>query len=161
MSHKITFSADGDSDRPWVAPRDLPGISGEELLRRTCQTLGLEAPVYGEDVHVGAGGPATGFRVRLPKWTKDVVFDTRTGEIAFDNYSDYTAEHPDVLSGKYRVGHAGRWGDIEKLDWFCLEYTRHVNAYLMETVKSQALSQGQFVQEVECTPERMVLEIDV
>ena len=84
-----------------------------------CQRLGLEAPVPGTVTLFAA--EATGLLVRLPGWIYPAVFDTRSGQVRFDNYG-------------------GRWGEQVQLD-------RFLQAYAVEKATLEARRKGHTVTE--------------
>ncbi len=81
-----------------------------------------------------------GYEVKLQGWSSAAIFRCdETGEMFADNYSDYHDErqidavtglridgtgdvHPDVASGKKRVGDDGKWGNIRELDYLQAAY---------------------------------------
>ena len=86
-------------------------------VQAACQRLGLEAPVLGTVTLFAT--EATGLLVRLPGWIYPVVFDTRSGQVRFDNYG-------------------GRWGEQVQLD-------RFLQAYAVEKTKIEARRKGHSV----------------
>jgi hypothetical protein len=84
-----------------------------------CQRLGLEAPVPGTVTLFAA--EATGLLVRLPGWIYPAVFDTRSGQVRFDNYG-------------------GRWGEQVQLD-------RFLQAYAVEKATLEARRKGHTITE--------------
>jgi len=86
-------------------------------VQAACQRLGLEAPVLGTVTLFAT--EATGLLVRLPDWIYPVVFDTRSGQVRFDNYG-------------------GRWGEQVQLDQF-------LQAYAVEKTKIEARRKGHIV----------------
>jgi len=84
-----------------------------------CQRLGLEAAVPGTVTLFAA--EATGLLVRLPGWIYPAVFDTRSGQVRFDNYG-------------------GRWGEQVQLD-------RFLQAYAVEKATLEARRKGHTVTE--------------
>jgi hypothetical protein len=86
-------------------------------VQAACQRLGLEAPVLGTVTLFAT--EATGLLVRLPDWIYPVVFDTRSGQVRFDNYG-------------------GRWGEQVQLD-------RFLQAYAVEKTKIEARQKGHTV----------------
>ena len=86
-------------------------------VQAACQRLGLEAPVLGTVTLFAT--EATGLLVRLPDWIYPVVFDTRSGQVRFDNYG-------------------GRWGEQVQLD-------RFLQAYAVEKTKIEARRKGHIV----------------
>jgi hypothetical protein len=83
--------------------------------------LKLPAPRYVTNYRI-AGQPVSGQLVELPGWQKGTVFDTESGEVFFDNYSDYTEDHTLVKQGVKQPGDDGRWGNIRELHRFVDEY---------------------------------------
>jgi hypothetical protein len=86
-------------------------------VQAACQRLGLEAPVLGTVTLFAT--EARGLLVRLPDWIYPVVFDTRSGQVRFDNYG-------------------GRWGEQVQLD-------RFLQAYAVEKTKIEASRKGHTV----------------
>ena len=86
-------------------------------VQAACQRLGLEAPVLGTVTLFAT--EARGLLVRLPGWIYPVVFDTRSGQVRFDNYG-------------------GRWGEQVQLD-------RFLQAYAVEKTKIEARRKGHTV----------------
>ena len=86
-------------------------------VQAACQRLGLEAPVPGTVTLFAT--EARGLLVRLPGWIYPVVFDTRSGQVRFDNYG-------------------GRWGEQAQLD-------RFLQAYAVEKTKIEARRKGHTV----------------
>ena len=88
-------------------------------VQAACQRLGLDAPVLGTITLFAT--EASGLLVRLPGWIYPVVFDTRSGQVRFDNYG-------------------GRWGEQVQLDQF-------LQAYAVEKTKIEARRKGHTVTE--------------
>ena len=88
-------------------------------VQAACQRLGLEAAVLGTVTLFAA--EATGLLVRLPGWIYPAVFDTRSGQVRFDNYG-------------------GRWGEQVQLD-------RFLQAYAVEKATLEARRKGHTVTE--------------
>ena len=88
-------------------------------VQAACQRLGLDAPVLGTVTLFAT--EATGLLVRLPEWIYPVVFDTRSGQVRFDNYG-------------------GRWGEQVQLD-------RFLQAYAVEKATLEARRKGHTVTE--------------
>ena len=88
-------------------------------VQAACQRLGLDAPVSGTVTLFAT--EATGLLVRLPGWIYPVVFDTRSGQVRFDNYE-------------------GRWGEQAQLD-------RFLQAYAVEKATLEARRKGHTVTE--------------
>ena len=86
-------------------------------VQEACQRLGLDAPVLGTITLFAT--EASGLLVRLPGWIYPVVFDTRSGQVRFDNYG-------------------GRWGEQVQLD-------RFLQAYAVEKTKIEARRKGHTV----------------
>ena len=86
-------------------------------VQAACQRLGLEAPVLGTVTLFAT--EASGLLVRLTGWIYPVVFDTRSGQVRFDNYG-------------------GRWGEQVQLD-------RFLQAYAVEKTKIEARRKGHTV----------------
>ena len=86
-------------------------------VQEACQRLGLDAPVLGTVTLFAT--EASGLLVRLPGWIYPVVFDTRSGQVRFDNYG-------------------GRWGEQAQLD-------RFLQAYAVEKTKIEARRKGHTV----------------
>ena len=86
-------------------------------VQEACQRLGLDAPVLGTVTLFAT--EASGLLVRLPGWIYPVVFDTRSGQVRFDNYG-------------------GRWGEQVQLD-------RFLQAYAVEKTKIEARRKGHTV----------------
>ena len=88
-------------------------------VQAACQRLGLEVPVLGTVTLFAT--EASGLLVRLPGWIYPVVFDTRSGQVRFDNYG-------------------GRWGEQVQLD-------RFLQAYAVEKATLEARRKGHTVTE--------------
>ena len=88
-------------------------------VQAACQRLGLDAPVLGTVTLFAT--EASGLLVRLPGWIYPVVFDTRSGQVRFDNYG-------------------GRWGEQAQLD-------RFLQAYAVEKATLEARRKGHTVTE--------------
>ena len=88
-------------------------------VQAACQRLGLDAPVLGTVTLFAT--EASGLLVRLPGWIYPVVFDTRSGQVRFDNYG-------------------GRWGEQVQLD-------RFLQAYAVEKATLEARRKGHTVTE--------------
>ena len=88
-------------------------------VQAACQRLGLEAAVLGTVTLFAA--EATGLLVRLPGWIYPAVFDTKSGQVRFDNYG-------------------GRWGEQVQLD-------RFLQAYAVEKATLEARRKGHTVTE--------------
>ena len=88
-------------------------------VQAACQRLGLDAAVLGTVTLFAA--EATGLLVRLPGWIYPAVFDTRSGQVRFDNYG-------------------GRWGEQVQLD-------RFLQAYAVEKATLEARRKGHTVTE--------------
>ena len=88
-------------------------------VQAACQRLGLEAAVLGTVTLFAA--EASGLLVRLPGWIYPAVFDTRSGQVRFDNYG-------------------GRWGEQVQLD-------RFLQAYAVEKATLEARRKGHTVTE--------------
>ena len=86
-------------------------------VQEACQRLGLDAPVLGTITLFAT--EASGLLVRLTGWIYPVVFDTRSGQVRFDNYG-------------------GRWGEQVQLD-------RFLQAYAVEKTKIEARRKGHTV----------------
>ena len=86
-------------------------------VQAACQRLGLDAPVLGTITLFAT--EASGLLVRLTGWIYPVVFDTRSGQVRFDNYG-------------------GRWGEQAQLD-------RFLQAYAVEKTKIEARRKGHTV----------------
>ena len=86
-------------------------------VQAACQRLGLDAPVLGTVTLFAT--EASGLLVRLTGWIYPVVFDTRSGQVRFDNYG-------------------GRWGEQVQLD-------RFLQAYAVEKTKIEARRKGHTV----------------
>ena len=82
--------------------------------RAACQRLQLEMPVEGRARLFSR--EATGLIVILPDWRYPIVFDTRTGDVKYDNYN-------------------GRWGEQPQLD-------RFLQSYAVEKAKIEARKKG-------------------
>ena len=93
----------------------LDGIA----VQAACQRLGLEAPFLGTVTLFAT--EASGLLVRLPGWIYPVVFDTKSGQVRFDNYG-------------------GRWGEQVQLD-------RFLQAYAVEKATLEARRKGHSVTE--------------
>ena len=88
-------------------------------VQAACQRLGLDAPVLGTVTLFAT--EATGLLVRLPGWIYPAVFDTKSGQVRFDNYG-------------------GRWGEQVQLD-------RFLQAYAVEKATLEARRKGHTVTE--------------
>ena len=88
-------------------------------VQEACQRLGLDAPVLGTITLFAT--EASGLLVRLPGWIYPAVFDTRSGQVRFDNYG-------------------GRWGEQVQLD-------RFLQAYAVEKATLEARRKGHTVTE--------------
>ena len=88
-------------------------------VQAACQRLGLEVPVPGTVTLFAT--EATGLLVKLPGWIYPVVFDTKSGQVRFDNYG-------------------GRWGEQVQLD-------RFLQAYAVEKATLEARRKGHTVTE--------------
>ena len=88
-------------------------------VQAACQRLGLDAPVLGTVTLFAT--EASGLLVRLTGWIYPVVFDTRSGQVRFDNYG-------------------GRWGEQVQLD-------RFLQAYAVEKATLEARRKGHTVTE--------------
>lgn len=99
MSHIVTIETE---------VRDAAAVAA------ACRWLGLAEPTHGTAELFS--GEATGLLVQLPGWKYPVVCQTKTGQVAFDNYG-------------------GRWGEQEKLD-------RFLQAYAVEEAKLEASKEG-------------------
>jgi len=130
MSHTLTF-ATAIKDRELLA-------AACDRLRRRLGGQSIQGPHYKEKVPTSKG-QISGMAVRLPGWSKDCIFACDdTGFMEADNYSPYFDNrgidgegnripgtgtvHPDVLSGRKRVGEDGKWGDISHLEMLSDEY---------------------------------------
>ncbi|QDU73741.1 hypothetical protein Pan97_07400 [Bremerella volcania] len=78
------------------------------------QRLQLAEPTYGTANFFD--GSATGWRVSLPGWRYDAVFDVESGKVDFDDYG-------------------GRWGERAELN-------RLIQAYGVEKAKLEARKKG-------------------
>jgi hypothetical protein len=100
-------------------------VRDAEALALGCERLGLERPVQRTAKLFSA--EATGYCVELPDWRYPVVFQTRNGEVKFDNFN-------------------GRWGDQSRLDallqMYAVEKTRLEARRRGHTVTEQALADG-------------------
>jgi hypothetical protein len=94
-------------------------VKDQEALRKACQRLRLEAPTQGRAKLYSAS--ATGTIVKLPGWNYPVVFDTKAGSVAFDNYN-------------------GAWGAQSELD-------KLMQAYAIEKASAEARREGHSVTE--------------
>jgi hypothetical protein len=160
MSHKLEISAAQMAKEGFLVIKDSGNIKAVDILEKTCRELKLAPPIYDTQLKI-AGELAPGYAIRLPNWYKPVSINTETGQLAFDNYSDFTPDHPDVKAGKRRVGEQGRWGDLSELDKFRQTYEQQLNAHLAQMQQDVAIAQGHYCTVVEQTPERIVLEIEV
>lgn len=159
MSHILEISATQMEKEGFLVIKDAGNIKALEIMRRTCKALNRPMPSYEASMTV-AGVKAPGYSISLEGWTGPVSVNTETGRLAFDNYSPYGPDHPEVLAGKRRVGENGRWGDLSELDKFRKEYENQLNQHLAETQQEVAARNGHYVNIVEQTPERIVLEIE-
>ena len=89
-------------------------------VQAACQRLGLEAPVLGTVTLFAT--EASGLLVRLTGWIYPVVFDTRSGQVRFDNYG-------------------GRWGEQVQLDQFLQAYAVGQARTLYQARRSVGTSQ--------------------
>lgn len=94
-------------------------IRDADALRLACRRNELADPVHGTAKLFGS--EATGFLIRLPDWRYDVVCDTDSGNVAYDNYE-------------------GHWGDQSHLD-------KLLQSYATEKCKLEARRQGHSVTE--------------
>lgn len=66
---------------------------------------------------------ASRVEVKLPGWSQTVKFLLdQDGRVEYDNYSRFTHDHPDVISGKRRAGEEGKWGNLVELDKLTSRY---------------------------------------
>jgi hypothetical protein len=160
MSENITADAAKTEAEGFVVIEKSDTYDVVELLQKTCQKLSLPKPVYEEKVNI-SGTMVSGYTVQLENWIKPVVFDVEKGTVSFDNYSDFTHDHPEVKAGRKRLGENGKWGHLEKLDQFRNEYANQLNHELVETHMQTASMLGHYAAIVEETEDRIVLEIEV
>ena len=88
-------------------------------IRAACRRLNLNEPNHGMTKLYS--GEATGWAVQLPDWKYQVVCNTSTGQIRYDNFN-------------------GSWGDRKELD-------RFLQAYAVEKAKLEARRNGHSVTE--------------
>ena len=81
--------------------------------------MSLDLPVHG--THKLFRSKATGLAVRLTGWQFPAVFDTRAGQVRFDNFN-------------------GHWGELLQLD-------RFLQAYAVEKAMLEARRKGHAVSE--------------
>lgn len=94
-------------------------VRDPSALRAACDRVGLETPLEGEAKLFS--GTATGWIVRLRDWRYPAVFDTTSGNVAYDNFG-------------------GRWGEQSRLD-------NLLQMYAVEKAKIEARRQGHSVTE--------------
>lgn len=94
-------------------------VRDSEAIGLACHRLKLTVPTHGTTKLFSA--EVTGVMVSLPDWRYPVVFDTKTGQVQFDNYE-------------------GRWGEQRHLD-------RFLQTYAVEKVKLEARRKGHSVTE--------------
>lgn len=105
-----------------------------ESLRAACKRQDLASPEYGEH-KLFSDQRAKGWAVRLTDWIFPVVFDTESGQAAFDNYG-------------------GEWGEQSRLDSF-------LQAYAVEKTKLEARRKGHTVTEQAQTDGSIKLSVSV
>jgi hypothetical protein len=88
-------------------------------IAAACDRLRLPAPAAG--AHRLYSGAVQGLGVQLPGWRYQVVCDTATGQVRYDNYG-------------------GHWGDPARLDQF-------LQAYAVERARLEARRRGHTVTE--------------
>lgn len=101
MSHTVTIKA---------------SVTDKRAIAAACQRLNLPAPVEGTHALFERGNPINGTAVRLPNWNYPVVFNTETGDVAYDNFN-------------------GNWGNIT-------EYEKFMQAYAVSRATQEASLQG-------------------
>lgn len=90
-------------------------VTDVDALRAAASRLNL--PALNEGTHrLYDGTTRQGFALRLPNWRYDVVFDTKSGEVLFDNFN-------------------GHWGQEIEID-------RLVQAYVLEKGAAECRMQG-------------------
>ena len=104
MSHIVTIATE---------------VRDETAVNAACRRLALDPPVPG--THKLFRSKATGLAVRLPGWQFPAVFDTRAGQVRFDNFN-------------------GHWGEPLQLD-------RFLQAYAVEKATLEARRKGHAVSE--------------
>lgn len=100
MSHTVTIKA---------------SVTDKRALAAACQRLGLAAPVEGKHT-LYERSVYEGMAVQLPNWNYPVVFNTETGNVAYDNFG-------------------GHWGDMA-------EYEKLMQAYAVARATQEASMQG-------------------
>lgn len=101
MSHTVTVKAD---------------VRSKQAIAAACQRLGLAAPVEGTHLLYERSKSINGVAVSLPNWNYPVVFNTETGDVAYDNFG-------------------GHWGNIS-------EYEKFMQAYSVCRTMQEASLQG-------------------
>ena len=104
MSHVVTIKTE---------------VRDPNALRLACRRNELDEPVHGTVKLFSS--EVTGYQVQLPRWRYPIVCDTKSGEVAFDNYE-------------------GHWGDTVHLD-------RLIQAYATEKALIESRRQGHSVTE--------------
>lgn len=123
----------------------LTPVTSHELLIATCKRLreqghNVTGPHFVTGHRSRDGATLDGYAVRLPGWTKDVVYTCdESKRVDADNWSPFFDErqidaatgerisgtggvHPEVLAGRKQPGENGRWGDIKELNRLHREY---------------------------------------
>lgn len=104
MSHIVTIATE---------------VRDETAVQAACRRLSLGQPVQG--THKLFRSKAHGLAVRLPGWQFPAVFDTRAGQVRFDNFN-------------------GHWGEQLQLD-------RFLQAYAVEKATLEARRKGHAISE--------------
>jgi len=159
MSHKLDISAAQMEKEGFLTIKDTDTIKAVDIMKKACDALKIAAPTYEANLSV-AGNRVPGYSIKLKGWMGPVSINTETGTLAFDNYSPYGADHPEVQAGRRRVGENGRWGHLDELDKFRKEYERQLNSHLAQVQQDVAAQQGHYATIVEETADRIVLEIE-
>lgn len=101
MSHTVTIKA---------------SVTDKRAIAAACQRLGLAAPVDGAHMLYERRQAINGTAVQLPNWNYPVVFNTETGDVAYDNFNGY-------------------WGNMS-------EYEKFMQAYAVARATQEASMQG-------------------
>jgi hypothetical protein len=88
MSHTVTVKTD---------------VRSKQAIAAACHRLGLAAPVDGKHTLFQRNEKINGTAVQFPNWQYPVIFNTETGEVAYDNFN-------------------GNWGNIAEYDKFMQSY---------------------------------------
>lgn len=106
MSHTVTVKTD---------------VRSKQAIAAACQRLGLAAPVDGKHTLFQRSESLHGTAVQLPNWQYPVIFNTETGDVAYDNFN-------------------GNWGNID-------EYNKFMQAYAVCRTMQEASLQGHMAME--------------